>query len=396
MQELGFLLIIAALVILLTTWLGYPAWLRARAADHPPLPKPSARAWWPSVTIVIVVRNAEASIRGLLNNLMALAYPGDARRILVVSDDSSDFTNAIVRSFEHRGVELLQTTRERGNARAVNAARRHVRSDIVVMMDPEARLTPSALVSLVAPFADPSVGVTYGHEQPAAGLDGRSRESAYTRYESMLRDGESRIFGTVSARRSLYAMRGPLFHAPAPPWVSPDFMITLLAAEHGYRAVHVSEARCTLERPRSPRRDYARTTWAVGRDVLTLLRKPHLLNPRRYGEFSWMLMGHKVGRWLTPWAILAGSAGIALLTAWYAWARVAAVTGLALAIIVGLLALIPSRGALSRIAALPGHVAATTMAMAHGTWKALRARAALRNGLEPTLQVSRGPFAARY
>ncbi len=394
MHELAFLLITTALVILLTTWLGYPIWLRARAAHHPPLPKPAARAWWPSVTIVLVVRNAERSIGSLLNNLLALAYPGDARRILVVSDHSTDFTDAIVRTFEHRGVELLRLMRERGNARAVNAARRYVRSDIVVMMDPEARLAPSTLVSLVAPFAEPSVGVTYGHELRAAAFDGNGKESAYTRYESMLRDGESRVFGTVSARRSLYAMRGPLFHAPAPPWVSPDFLATLLAAEHGYRAVHVTEARCTLERPRSPRRDYARTAWAVGRDALTLLRKPHLLNPRRYGDFSWMLMGHKVGRWLTPWAILAGYAGVALLTAWYGWARWTAAAGLALAIIVGLLAFIPSRGALSRIAALPGHIAATTMAMAHGTWKALRARTALRNGMEPTLQVSRGPFAA--
>lgn len=396
MYEIGILLIVGSIITLLATWLGYPSWLRLRSRAFPPPPRAAPHAWWPEVTIVVAVRNAEETIRALLNNLLALAYPGGRRRILVVSDASTDFTDAIVQTYANRGVDLFRVQKQRGTARAINLARPYVRGDIVVMVDPQARLATSSLAALVAPFTDPSVGVTYGHEFgfEAAGPRRHARISAYTRYEEMLRENESRVFGTVSARRSLYAMRQPLFHAPVSPWVSPDFLLTLLAAEHGYRALHVNEARCTLTRPRSPRRDYARTVWAVGRDALTLLRKPHLLDARRYGEFSYMLMGHKVGRWLTPWALLAGYAGIAILTAWYPWARVAAVLGLVLVLLLALLALIPPRGHLLRLAGVPGHAAATSMAMAHGTWKALRARTALQDGMEPALQVSRGPFAA--
>lgn len=373
MGSIGVVLLAISALVLLATWLGYPAWLRIRAKGQQMPHRPGPHAWWPSVTIVVVVRNAEPELRALLQNLFALAYPADRRKILVVSDASSDRTDAIARTFEHRGVELLRIMSPMGTARAANVARKYVRSDVVVMVDPAARLVSSALASLVSPFSDTTVGVTYGHEIEPAALGEAPKESPYRRFESMLRERETRIFGTVSARRTLYAMRGPLFHAPVSPWLSPDFMLTLLAREHGYRSLHINEAQCVLVRPASMKRDYARTVWAVGRDVLTLMRKPALLDPRRYGVFSWMLLGHKVGRWATPWAALLGFVGLLMLAPAEPWARIAAIACAGLGVLAIALAFVPTRGALSRLATLPGHVAATTLAIGHASVKALRA-----------------------
>ena len=369
MRVVGLVFIVLSSLVLLSTWLGYPLWLRLRSAGRLTPRRAGPHAWWPSVTIVVVVRNAERNVRQLLQNLIAMAYPADRRMILVVSDASTDFTDAIAASMAHRGVELLRLTRPMGAARALNIARRHVRSDVVVVVDPAARLQPATLAALVSPFSDPTVGVAYGHETGGRADGQAGRESPYRRYEAMLREQETKIFGTVSARRTLYAMRGPLFHAPVSPWLSPDFFLALLAREHGYRALHVDDAECTVVRERSLKRDYARTVWAVGRDVLTLMRKPRLANPIRFGAFSWMLLGHKVGRWLTPWAVLAGLAGLVMLAPTYAWALPAAL------VVVGLMlvSLVPS---------VPGHVAATTVAMAHASVRALRAApAAHRNEL---------------
>ena len=383
MHPVGVIVLVMASLVLVLTWLGYPLWLRSRSAGRLAPRRAGPHAWWPSVTIVVVVHNAERTLRPLLQNLIALAYPADRRRILVVSDASDDFTDAIANSFAHRGVDLLTTTKPVGTARAQNIARRHVRSDLVVVVDPAARLVPAALAALVSPFSDPTVGVAYGHEVAQQGSDDEETESPYRRYETMLREQETKIFGTVSARRTLYAMRGPLFHAPVSPWLSPDFYLTLLAREHGYRALHVDEARCVLVRPEGFRRDYARTVWAVGRDVLTLMRKPALVNPLRYGVFSWMLLGHKVGRWLTPWALLAGFAGLFLLAPSEPWARAAAAALGVLVLLSLVLAVLPVRGTLGRLAALPGHVAATTIAMGHACVRALRAApAAHRNELK--------------
>src|SRR3954454_15183033 len=114
-----FLVVLTGLA-LLATWLGYPLWLRMKSAGRLLPRRAGPHAWWPSVTIVVVVRNAERTLRPLLQNLFAPAYPAARRRILVVSDASDDFTDAVAASMAHRGVDLLRLTRRRGAARAAN------------------------------------------------------------------------------------------------------------------------------------------------------------------------------------------------------------------------------------------------------------------------------------
>lgn len=387
MRSIAILLVLLCAALLFAVWFGYPTWLRIRSRGHVLPRRTVAHKWWPSLTIVVVVRNAEGTIRQMLDNLLALSYPGDRRRILVVSDASTDFTDAIAKTYHHRGVDLLRILKPKGAVRAANYARRHVRDDLVVLMEPDARMSTGTLAALVAPFVDQSVGVTYARELAIDAMGARrvKRETPYLAYECMLRERESRIWGTVSARRTLYAMRGPLFTAPTPAWVNPDFMLILSAAEHGYRAMHVTQARCVLTRPKSMRREYSRTVTAVARDVLTLLRRPHMMNPRKYGDFAWMLLGHKVGRWLTPWALGAGFVGLLMLAPSAVWARFAAGAFLLFGLGAAALSLIPSRTRLLRAAALPGHVATTTVAIAHASLKAIKARTALRRGLEPAL-----------
>lgn len=387
MRLIAILSVIVAAMLLAAVWLGYPTWLRFRSIGRRPPRSWMKLEWWPSLTVVVVVRNAEATMRQLLENLLAAQYPGSRRHILVVSDASTDFTDTIVRLFAHRGVELLRLTRPRGHAQALNHARRYIRNDAVVVVHPEARLAANALAALVAPFADPYVGVTYGHEQAieAVGRRRARRDSPYIRYERMLRERESRVHGTVSARRTLYAMRGPIFQQPVPWWASADFMAMLLGEESGYRAVHVPNARCTLTRPRSLKRDYSRTVLSVARDVLTLLRRPQMLSPRRYGAFAWMLLGHKVGRWVTPWAIALGMIGLLALAPSTGWARLAAGVCLGLGLITAALSLVPARNRTLRRLALPGRVATTTVAIAHAGVKALKVRSTVRRGLEPVL-----------
>src|SRR5947207_14209968 len=76
------------------TYLGYPlllaAWARvgkrpSRKADI------SADRAWPSLSIVLAVRNEAARLPARVENLLQLNYPGP-REIIVVSDGSTDRT----------------------------------------------------------------------------------------------------------------------------------------------------------------------------------------------------------------------------------------------------------------------------------------------------------------
>jgi hypothetical protein len=364
-------MVVVSAMLLAATWVVYPMWLRVRASYHPPFMPSGRHARWPSVTIVVVVRDGAEALRHLLNNLLALAYPADLRRILVVSVASTDGTDAVARLFIGRGVELLRIMRL--SAGVENIVRRYVDSEVVVRVHPLARLRPSALAALVAPFADRSVGVAYAREitPKLTDVNARTAETMYRRFEGRLRERETRVFGTASAHGSLYAVRGPLYRAPVPGGLSPDLAEALTAREHGYRAVYVPDAACIIARDRSPREDYMNTMHAVKREVVTLFAMRHLLNPRRYGAFAWILLGHKLGRWLSPWALLGVAAGLLLLAPAQPLAR-GALGALGVMTLLAVAAwLTPGRSWVGRIAAMPGRVAATAVAFAHGFVSAL-------------------------
>src|SRR3989454_813471 len=152
----------ATVAFALYTYLGYPLLLmllRVLRRNRPPV---APLAEWPSITIVLPVFNEEAVIRNTLENLLQLDYPADRRQILVLSDASTDRTEAMVSEYARRGVQLLRMPRRRGKTAAENAALALLRGEIIVNTDASVWVERGALKPLIATFADPTVGVASG------------------------------------------------------------------------------------------------------------------------------------------------------------------------------------------------------------------------------------------
>ncbi len=209
-----------------------------------------------------------------------------------------------MRSYADRGVELLSLPVRSGKTACENAASQRLVGEIVVNTDASIRILPRSLKPLIAPFADPRVGLVSGRDisvnrgQSPANVG----ESGYVGYEMGIRDLETTTYGIVGASGCLYAIRIPLHRIPVPASLSRDFSAALKCEEHGYRAVSVSV-----------RTEYQRKVRTITRGMETLIYKRTLLNPFRYGTFAWMLVSHKICRWLAPWAVVAGALGLALL-----------------------------------------------------------------------------------
>lgn len=285
-------------------------------SPRPPLPERGADPTaWPLLSITVPVYNEEAQIRGLLESLLALDYPPERRQILIVSDASSDRTDEIVAEYADRGVELLRMPRRTGKTAAENAARPHLRGEIIVNTDASIRIDPAAPKFLVARFADPMIGVASARDISVAriGADPNAGESGYVGYEMKVRGLEDRVYGIIGASGCCYAIRAELHRLTLPEALSRDFAAALHAREHGYRATSVGQAVCYVPRAGSLRREYSRKVRTMVRGMQTLHFKRHLLNPLRYGVFAWMLFSHKVCRWVVPWALLGAAIGVALL-----------------------------------------------------------------------------------
>ena len=235
-----------------------------------------------------------------IDSLLELDYPPDRRHILIISDASTDRTDDIVRSFAHRGVELLRLTVRGGKTAAENAAAARLQGEVVVNTDATIRIVPGALRHLVAAFQDPTVGVASGRDVSVGDLRsaGNQGESGYVGYEMWVRSLETTVGGIVGASGCFFATRRVLYEAAFPEALSRDFASCLIAREQGYRAVSVDAAIALVPRACSLRVEYRRKVRTMARGLSTLAFKRHLLNPARYGAFSVMLISHKLCRWL--------------------------------------------------------------------------------------------------
>lgn len=324
----GAALVAASSVVVVYAFLGYPALLvaaspfarRAGAPEGPGAGEP------PHLTIVVPVHNEEGQIRDTLESLLALDYPASRRQILVISDASTDGTDAVVREYAGQGVELFRLEKRRGKTAAENAARPRIRGDLVLNTDASVRIEPGAPRKLVAWFADPGVGVASGRDEsvaPGREKDVNAGESGYVGYEMWVRDLESRLGGIVGASGCLYVARREIQMVPVPEGLSRDFAAALVAHELGYRSISVKEAVCAVPRAPSLRREYRRKVRTITRGMSTLLFKRHLLRPDAQGLFAWKLLSHKVARWLVPWAAVTAVVGVGLLAVEHDWARLA-------------------------------------------------------------------------
>jgi cellulose synthase/poly-beta-1,6-N-acetylglucosamine synthase-like glycosyltransferase len=361
----------------LYTYVGYPLLLKAVSVLRPRPIRRGNPPQWPSVTLTLAAYNEADQIAATIESLLGLDYPVERRRIVIVSDASDDGTDEIVRSYAHRGVELLRLEERGGKTAAENAGARTLTGDLVVSTDASVRLDPGAVKHLVQAFSDPAVGVASGRDVSVIragrrGADSNVGESGYVGYEMWVRRLESRVGGIVGASGSIYAVRGGLHRIILPTSLSRDFAAALTAREQGYRAVSVDEAVAYVPRAPSLRREYRRKVRTMARGMETLAYKRALLNPARFGLFSWMLFSHKLCRWLVPWAMLVGLAALAGLSLEHiqaAWLLAVAVAG----ILTGLTGWAwPEGRRLPRLLAIQAFTVVGTVAAIHAAIQFLR------------------------
>jgi cellulose synthase/poly-beta-1,6-N-acetylglucosamine synthase-like glycosyltransferase len=324
MTTVGLILIAIPLILFVYAYLLYPAVLRLLAVFRPKALPPRDPAEWPTVSISLPAYNEELSIRDTLEALLAIDYPADRRQIVVISDASTDRTDDIVREFAGRGVELLRLPARAGKTAAENAVAPHLRGDIVVNTDATIRIPPDALKPLIRVFQDPTIGVASGRDISVGRLDVEANrgESGYVGYEMWLRGLETRVGSIVGASGCFYAIRRPLVSAIFPEALSRDFASPLRARQHGYRTVSVDQAMCLVPRTTSLQAEYRRKIRTMARGLETLWFQRDLMNPLRYGSFAWMLVSHKLCRWLVHLTLPLALLGLALLAPAYPAAAV--------------------------------------------------------------------------
>ena len=298
-----------AVALLFYAYLGYPCALRALAfVRDRPLRKGSLT---PRVSFIITAHNEERRIRDKLENTLRQDYPEAKLEIIVASDCSTDRTDEIVGGYSNR-VRLVRSPERRGKEAAQQRAVENASGEILVFSDVTTDLAADGVSAIVRNFADPTVGCVSSVDRFIDG-DGRiSGEGAYVRYEMFLRGLETRVNSLVGLSGSFFAARREVCRN-WPADRQSDFNTVLNAVEMGLRAVLDPESGGYLRSIVDERREFQRKVRTVVRGIAVLAGRREMLNPLRYGLFSWQLLSHKLCRWLVPFAMIAAGLGNAWL-----------------------------------------------------------------------------------
>jgi cellulose synthase/poly-beta-1,6-N-acetylglucosamine synthase-like glycosyltransferase len=257
----------------------------------------------PSITMIIVAFNEEASIGEKLANCFDLDYPSERLEICVVSDGSTDGTADILR--QRDDIVFLEGTENRGKPYQLNRAMERSSSDLLVFSDSRQMFDRAALRMLVRNFSDGHVGCVSGElvfitpEDPTG-----SNIGLYWAYEKALRQAESAVDSTLGVTGAIYAVRRELA-APIPDdTVLDDIEIPLRAFRKGYRVIFEPEAKAFDTPSTDISKEFKRKTRTLAGNYQLFARNSWLFLPWKNRIFL-QAISHKLFRLLVPWAMLA-------------------------------------------------------------------------------------------
>ena len=289
-----------SVVLISYSYLLYPLLLLvlpARAGSYKAQIAPLRR-----MSVIIAARNEADKIAGKINNTLQLQHDGFQREILVASDASDDGTDEIVRSFATQGVILSRAEQRRGKEYAQRVAIAASSGDVIVFTDAATQLAPDALMKLAAYYADPTIGAVSSIDRILLEDGGIEGEGLYVRYEMWLRELEGRFNTLVGLSGSFFSAR----RIACMRWdmeVCSDFGVALNCASLGLKAVSARDVIGYYRNLKDPNREYGRKLRTILRGMTGLVHRYEVLNPWRFGVFSFQVISHKLMRWAVPWLL---------------------------------------------------------------------------------------------
>jgi poly-beta-1,6-N-acetyl-D-glucosamine synthase len=262
-------------------------------------------AYYPSVTVLIAAYNEIGCIREKLENTFAMEYPPGLLQVIVVTDGSTDGTAEVVAA-EGRAL-LLHHPDRKGKAAAINSAIEKIESAIVVCTDANTMLNRGALVELVKYFQDPQIGAVAGEKRviTAGSKAGTVAEGFYWKYESRLRQWDSKAFSVTGAAGELYAIRREYLQVVPADTICEDLLITMQVIYQGKRVVYEPEAYGTEKMSETVTDEWKRKLRIAAGSIQFFQRMKLLSLCTTYSYAAFQFISRKLFRWLVvPYALI--------------------------------------------------------------------------------------------
>jgi cellulose synthase/poly-beta-1,6-N-acetylglucosamine synthase-like glycosyltransferase len=258
----------------------------------------------PSVSVVVAALNEESVIGDRITNALSADYPPTRFEFVVASDGSSDRTADIVNGYGDSRVRLFEFSTRRGKAHVLNDVIPRLSSDIVILSDANTFLEPAVVGRMVRWLNAPDVGVVVGRLVLTDPFTGNNMDGAYWKYETFLKQCESRLEALLGANGAIYGFRRSLF-VPLPADTLVDDLVLPLLIKLRTRCAIIYDMD-SVAHEEAPDRigsevERRRRIGAGGFGSLSVLSP--LLRPS-FGWTAFAFASHKLLRWVCPFLLL--------------------------------------------------------------------------------------------
>ena len=259
----------------------------------------------PEVTLFITAFNEEKVVKEKMENCYALNYPKERLQIVWVTDGSNDNTNTLLQAYSD--VRVLFSPERKGKTAAMTRGMEFIDTPLVIFTDANTALNSDAILEIVHCFEDEKVGCVAGEkrihmeeiEQAATGGEG-----IYWKYESFLKKLDSELHSTTGAAGELFAVRTPLFEVMPSDTLLDDFVLSMHIAMKGYKIAYCHKSYAVEKGSANMAEEKKRKVRIAAGGLQSIYRLRALLNPFKYGIFSFQYVSHRVLRWsITPFAL---------------------------------------------------------------------------------------------
>jgi poly-beta-1,6-N-acetyl-D-glucosamine synthase len=291
------------------TYFGYPLVLYLRTLWR--ICPSQFAAIFPKISLIICIYNEGPAIREKLHNIAQLHYPRSRREVIVVSDGSTDDTDAVLTREKALVNKMLVLPEHKGKACALNQAIAAATGEILVFTDARQTIEPDAVRMLVANFADPTVGCVSGDLTLRPCSSRTKGFGLYWTVEKCIRRWEASVGSCVGVTGSLYAVRKSMIGPLPPETILDDVYVPFQVVRAGGRIVFESRARAWDSLSPRIRSEFRRKVRTLTGNYQLLRLAPWIITTRNSLRFAFV--SHKLARLLVPFAMAGALVSSALI-----------------------------------------------------------------------------------
>jgi len=209
-----------------------------------------------------------------------------------------------VDGFKLKNVICSFIPQRQGKMAAILRAVKIAKCEIVVFSDANNLFNASTLKYLLQPFKNPKVGGTTGAKHIQKEEDSlAASEGIYWKYESRIKQNESRLNSCTAAAGEILAIRKQLLPVTVQSVINDDFFLLLKIIRDGYRMVYVPQAR-SWERVSANAQDEIKRRSRIAAGRFQAVANSWRWLPWNNPAAVWQIISHKYFRLFVPIAMM--------------------------------------------------------------------------------------------